>query len=608
MALITRNLLDMAGLSGKNDYKPLRQKEIQKSEVHVTKIIDVLENDYWSPFSVFLEEEEVYNLSSGKKYNGDVSKLIDIKKQGQLLMDTFWNERIQSGKTPFHAPIHKQTPTLFKQQQVKRKKKDHAKDVIRVNRDILGKLLSISSKLQSPIDFRSVLCYPLCPVPLSLAFPDGTKRGNTKSQLIDIILPSSIPDPGDRTCCTLIVDLIAQFRITAKGKSKTFAQLITKLLSSLPKGHNRVDLVADCYREFSIKAGEREKRGASESQRILIKSFNTLIPSDLNGFYSNGENKTQLIKLTFEFIKANAKKCLDILNCNAIIMSGDEYCEKVTIENVLNVENLVSNQEEADTKVVLHAMDALECEGNVCIRSPSGDTDILVIAVGLLAGNSRVLIDTGNGDGRKKIWLDSITLTPEQQNALIGFHAFTGNDYVSAFFRKSKQICWDKMNDVNNDWTEIFASLGDEWILSNDQKSNFEKFVCHLYSTNKSCVNDARFKIFEKKHLKSKQVADLSLIPPCLRTFLFHLERTNFVAKLWKSSGTAMIDLPSPTQHGWTDDWDILWTDEMFPDSMNEYVVSNEDDDDEDDFEDDIEGDIFEDSDEEYSDDEDIGE
>ena len=464
MAHITRSLLDVAGLSRKQEYKPLGQKEVKKSEVHVTNIINVLENDYWSPFSVFLEEEEVYNLSSGKKYNGDVNELIDIKNKGQRLMDTFMSERIQSDKTPFHAPIVKQTPTLFKQQQVKRKKKDQAKDVIRVNRDILGKLLSISTKLQSPIDFRSVLCYPLCPVPLSLAFPDGTKRGNKKSQLIDIILPSVIPDSGDRTCCTLIVDLIAQYRITAKGKSKTFGQLIAKLLSSLPKGHSRVDLVADCYREFSIKAGEREKRGATESQRIFIKSFNTLVPSDLNGFYSNGENKTQLIKLTFEYIKTHSKKCLDILECNTIIMSGDEYCEKVTNDNVLNVENLVSNQEEADTKVVLHAMDALQHEGNVCIRSPSGDTDILVIAVGLLAGNSRVLVDSGNGDGRTKVWLDSIILTPEQQSALIGFHAFTGNNYVSAFFRKSKKICWDKMNDESNDWTEIFASLGDEWV------------------------------------------------------------------------------------------------------------------------------------------------
>ena len=99
-----------------------------------------------------------------------------------------------------------------------------------------------------------------------------------------------------------------------------------------------------------------------------------------------------------------------------------------------NVESLVSNQEEADTKVVLHALDALKKDGNVCIRSPSGDTDILVIAIALLKQNSRVLVDTGNGDNRKKVWLDSITLTSRQQDALIGFHSFSGNDYVSAFF------------------------------------------------------------------------------------------------------------------------------------------------------------------------------
>ena len=79
---------------------------------------------------------------------------------------------------------------------------------------------------------------------------------------------------------------------------------------------------------------------------------------------------------------------------------------------------------------------------------------------------------------------------------------------------------------------------------------------------------------------------------------MLHLDRANYVAKIWKSTGIAMIDLPSPTQHGRTEDWDILWTDEMFPESMTDYVVSNEDYD-EDYFEDDIEGDVFDESDEE---------
>ena len=76
LAIITRELLDMAGLSRKEDYKPLRSKEISKSESHVSKLINVLENEYWSPFSVFLEGEDVHNLSSGKIYEGDSKELL----------------------------------------------------------------------------------------------------------------------------------------------------------------------------------------------------------------------------------------------------------------------------------------------------------------------------------------------------------------------------------------------------------------------------------------------------------------------------------------------------------------------------------------------------
>ena len=68
-----------------------------------------------------------------------------------------------------------------------------------------------------------------------------------------------------------------------------------------------------------------------------------------------------------------------------------------------------------------------------------------------------------------------------------------------------------------------------------------------------------------------------------------------------------MVELPPPSHHGWTDDGDIFWTDEMFPDSLNNFVISEEDENDDEDFEDDIEGDVFDESDEEddLSDDED---
>ena len=585
--MVMKELLELSGLSKNQDYKVLRPSEIRKSERCVYKVVDVLENDYHSPFSVFLECEDVYNLSSGKTFEGDSEQLLNILEQGKEEAKKFLKERIYTTTIPFHDPIKKQKPTLFSGEQVKIKQTDQTKEVLKVNRDILGKLLSLSIKFQKPINFQEALMYPLCPVPLSLAFPDGTKRSTTKSKLLAIIGPKENAEEvsEERSCETLVVDLIAQFRTISKDLPQTFEELIVRLLNSLPKRFPRVDLVADCYRDFSIKAAEREKRGTS--QKILIKSWKTRLPREIAKFYTNGENKNQLIKLTFEFIKENAMRSLSILKCNEIILSGDEFCERVTNENVTVYDDLISNQEEADTKVVLHTLEALRTtNGNVCIRSPSGDTDILVVAIGIITERLRVLIDSGNGDKRKKIWLDSIELSENQRKALIGFHAFSGNDYISAFFRKGKQICWKKMLE-SEDFVDTFIEVGNSLDLGDQLQVNIEKYVCNLYSSKESNINEARFKIFEKKQLRSKQITDLSNLPPCKRTLAFHLTRANYVAKLWKSSGTAMVDLPSPCGNGWCDDGKIQWTDQIYPEDIMSLLMNDSDDDyNEDEFED----------------------
>ena len=59
---------------------------------------------------------------------------------------------------------------------------------IEVNRDIFGRLLSISSKESKSIDFVKALPYPLSEVPLSLANADDTIRKTNKSKLANIII------------------------------------------------------------------------------------------------------------------------------------------------------------------------------------------------------------------------------------------------------------------------------------------------------------------------------------------------------------------------------------------------------------------------------------
>ena len=61
--------------------------------------------------------------------------------------------------------------------------KDKQTKVIDANRHIISRLLSISAKSEKPIDFQKEFKHSLYPVPLSLAYPDGSKRESPKSKL-----------------------------------------------------------------------------------------------------------------------------------------------------------------------------------------------------------------------------------------------------------------------------------------------------------------------------------------------------------------------------------------------------------------------------------------
>ena len=120
---------------------------------------------------------------------------------------------------------------------------------------------------------------------------------------------------------------------------------------------------------------------------------------------------------------------MTILKCDTIILSGDTSCLIVNNHECRPYEELKSDQEEADTKVVLHALSPLSTSNdNACIRSPCGDTDIFMIALGTILQRSRVKFDYGNVSNKKEIWLDQINLRADRRKALIGFHSFTGND------------------------------------------------------------------------------------------------------------------------------------------------------------------------------------
>ena len=101
----------------------------------------------------------------------------------------------------------------------------------------------------------------------------------------------------------------------------------------------------------------------------------------------------------------NKVKALDLVNCGELYFSTDNDCRRITRSLSVREESLVSNQEEADTKLVLHSLHALNespRKKEIFVRSPSGDTDVLVILLSkMIAHQDKIYLDYGTGLNRK---------------------------------------------------------------------------------------------------------------------------------------------------------------------------------------------------------------
>ena len=100
---------------------------------------------------------------------------------------------------------------------------------------------------------------------------------------------------------------------------------------------------------------------------------------------------------------------------------------------------------------------------HVIICSPSGDTSILVLTVSVFyCQKTRMLLDNSSGKERKSVWLGALTLSQQRSTSLIGLHTFSGNDYVSIFFKKGKDQFW-KLLEIFEKFHDCFSNVGVEY-------------------------------------------------------------------------------------------------------------------------------------------------
>lgn len=88
-----------------------------------------------------------------------------------------------------------------------------------------------------------------------------------------------------------------------------------------------------------------------------------------------------------------------------------------------------------------------------------------------------------------------------------------------------------------------------------------------------SSVDDVRRKIFWRNFSRDQKITDLSLLPPCKDSLMRHIERSNYIAYIWRQASRAMIEQEDPSTHGWKADFSVDWIFEPYPEDISELLL-----------------------------------
>ena len=211
----------------------------------------------------------------------------------------------------------------------------------------------------------------------------------------------------------------------------------------------------------------------------------------------------------------------------------------------MEVPALQCHQEEADGRLLLHASHAAG-EGYQAIVICSEDTDVFILS---LAFHDKIkaalFLKCGTKTRRRVVDIRKVagTVGIDVCRALIGMHAYTGCDTVSAFAGKGKVKAL-KLLTGSREYQDTFLKLDQEWDLSQELTDKLEEFTCSLYApkTSANKINDLLYHLScaKKGEIESHQ------LPPCKDCLVNHSLRANYQAGIWRRCLELDPKVPSP--------------------------------------------------------------
>ena len=163
-----------------------------------------------------------------------------------------------------------------------------------------------------------------------------------------------------------------------------------------------------------------------------------------------------------------------------LFVTCGQKCWRIGQMGASLVNDLKSSQEEADTRILLHASD----QGYTSVIVVSEDTDVFVLLIAFAKEIPASLYQKRGTSTRVRymhIRKLRAVLGDKLSQALIAFHAFTGCDIVSAFAGRGKTgpLKQLKKNEVAID---AFVQLGTSWNVDQSLTSKLQEFTCRMYA------------------------------------------------------------------------------------------------------------------------------
>ncbi len=525
----------------------LSPKRIAKDEENVSAMVEILEKSWINPFST--GASDIVSISTGKAATPAVANdLLRAEIVGKKAYEDFISQRLQSSDVDFHAPIKKLNLKTFKTMAMSKTSKCGNKEIIlKADNRLFGKMILIANNRE--LNLENVLNHPLGPLPWSLANGDGSMKKTAKARLAKKLEALINPAEVIEKPSACIIDAMSVVQ-KCPGEGKTFAQIGKDVLNTcLTNGHHsqRIDIVFDVYKENSIKIGEREKRGSSDGIMYKVLKPDSKV-TQWRRFLACTESKILLIDFFLSYWQM--AECTSLMKNKEIYVTNKGKCFKISKEGTVEAHHLRCDHEEADTRMLLHANSVAQ-KATVVVCD---DADVLAIILAV-CNQIRTKLYLKCGTKARERYIDVNKLasvlnakSPDRCAALLGFHAFTGCDSVSAFAGQGKVGPLKLLDE--QEFETAMKDLGSQWEIAPKTLEGLEKFVCRMYSSKSkvSKVNELRYHIFKAK----KGDVESGQLPPCNDTFVQHALRANYQAAIWRRCLENFPEIPLARYHGWT--------------------------------------------------------